>query len=331
MEHLQLICKNHNIKEAEIKLNDSISIPLSNTQLPQSTTPIPTKMNMKNLSNLNFSTTSPVNTNNNTSTQIPNKASISTSSVGTNTLTTVNAKEDNLWYMRGVFNGSIELSAFLIESVHTYLSELDSRYQNIELVIDVLRQFHNVYFVSQKLDEKDVGFITKSNKHYKFPLNNNKLVKKILFALSSENALPRKHFKKMSKKLRKDRIFSSSKNFLSKHLAQNNKDYRRAASRKLSKHSRKNKYSRSTSNSESSSSASTSSSSSESSASETSDNEELSDALLDEAESESSAKNQSSNSDDNNNIGVIDLTSGGVNAKISRTNSVRDETNKKVI
>ena len=59
VEHLQLICKAHNIKEDDIKINDSISIPVANnnflaTATSQAVIAAPTKISMKNLNNLNL-------------------------------------------------------------------------------------------------------------------------------------------------------------------------------------------------------------------------------------------------------------------------------------
>ena len=105
-------------------------------------------------------------------------------------------------------------------------------------------------------------------------MNNTKLLKKVLFVLSNDCQFPREYFKKIAKKLRKDRVFSSSRNFLSKYQQGNHG--RRSSSHKfnIGKHGRKSKYSRSSSNSESvSSKSSSSSSSSTSSSSEDSDSE----------------------------------------------------------
>ncbi len=204
VEHLQLICKQYNIKEGEIKISESISIPVTNDFQPLVN--VPTKMIMKNLSTLsnnkNVSTTTSTTTT--TTVSSSTTANVTGTNAGVNVTTATNSnvlsiqpqnssqsinptnkvattcnastntitpppptlvndapKEDNLSYMRGVFNGSIELTTFLIESVHTYLSDVETKYQNIELVIDVLRQFHNVYFMSQNINEKDIVFITK--------------------------------------------------------------------------------------------------------------------------------------------------------------------------
>jgi hypothetical protein len=187
VEHLQLICKQYNIKEGEIKISESISIPVANNLQPPPPN-VPTKMTMKNLSTLSKNTPSTVitpstnttpttttisNTNalpvqpptTSVSSFIPAKV-IKTCDASTITVPLVNpvidsSKNDNLWYMRGIFNGSIELTTFLIESVHTYLSDMETKYHNIELVTDVLKQFHNVYFMSQNISEKDIVFITK--------------------------------------------------------------------------------------------------------------------------------------------------------------------------
>ena len=188
VEHLQLICKQYNIKEGEIKISESISIPVANNLQPPPPN-VPTKMTMKNLSTLSKNTPSPA-----TITTITNTTPISTTTSNTNvmpiqpptssvvsssipakvtttcdesTITVpivtpaIDSKNDNLWYMRGIFNGSIELTTFLIESVHTYLSDMETKYHNIELVTDVLKQFHNVYFMSQNINEKDIVFITR--------------------------------------------------------------------------------------------------------------------------------------------------------------------------
>ena len=108
-------------------------------------------------------------------------------------------------------------------------------------------------------------------------MNNTKLLKKILFVLGNDCQFPREYFKKIAKKLRKDRVYSSSRNFLSKYQ-QSNHIRRNSQKFKIGKHSRKNKYSRSSSNSDSASSKHTSgsSSSTSSSCSETSDSEEIS-------------------------------------------------------
>lgn len=188
VEHLQLICKKYNIKEGEIKISESISIPVANNLQPPPPN-VPTKMTMKNLSTLSKNTPSPAITSstNTTPTTIitsntnalpvqPPTSSVVSSSIPAKVTTTCDAstitvpivtpaidssKNDNLWYMRGIFNGSIELTTFLIESIHTYLSDMETKYHNIELVTDVLKQFHNVYFMSQNINEKDIVFITK--------------------------------------------------------------------------------------------------------------------------------------------------------------------------
>ena len=105
-------------------------------------------------------------------------------------------------------------------------------------------------------------------------MNNTRLLKKILFVLGNDCQFPREYFKKIAKKLRKDRVYSSSRNFLSKYQ-QSNHIRRNSQKFKIGKHSRKNKYSRSSSNSDSASSKNTSGSSSRTS-SKTSDSEEIS-------------------------------------------------------
>lgn len=154
------------------------------------------------------------------------------------TNTTDCVDERGLWYIKGLFNGSIELIAFFIDfftknnqqpaqaallptssqptstttipiipletpSSPHITNSLESNIYTIELLIDQLRKFHDIYFQANKLDEADTKFVTKSCTHRKFPHNNSKIMKKVLFALSSDYHLSNKFYKKFFKRASK--------------------------------------------------------------------------------------------------------------------------------
>jgi hypothetical protein len=126
---------------------------------------------------------------------------------------TENSKMENLWYMKGFFNGTIELVSYLIEYMinktnnstvfncnnnnnYSYndfnqKSLTDTDIFNTELFINGFRKFHRIYFKENKLDHVDTSFIVKPYKKKKFPSNNKKLIKKVFYALGNNTLRPK--------------------------------------------------------------------------------------------------------------------------------------------
>ncbi|CAF0780388.1 unnamed protein product [Brachionus calyciflorus] len=119
----------------------------------------------------------------------------------------------DLSYVKGFFNGTLEYLSYLIEfnvlnkqnKNNLYGSKINksdsdelSIIFNIELYINILRKFHAIYFTQTKLSRDKIKQVVESyrkssdsddkqNFSLSFPYNNKKLIKKILFILSSCN------------------------------------------------------------------------------------------------------------------------------------------------
>lgn len=106
----------------------------------------------------------------------------------------------DLNYIKGFFNGTIEYLSYLIE--HNILNQINKPEQavqgdelivifNIELYVNILRKFHAIYFNKIQLSPECINSVISNvtnagNPHslLSFPLNNKKLIKKILHILS---------------------------------------------------------------------------------------------------------------------------------------------------
>lgn len=135
-------------------------------------------------------------------------SSVEKVNVSTNTVENI----DSLWYIKGVFNGTIEFVTYLIDSMgkslSPWLDQTERSYSknfepfNIESFITILRRFHNIYFRENKLNESDTSFVTKPLNGKRFALNDPNVMKNVLFALSSDYQLPAKFYRKMLNKSR---------------------------------------------------------------------------------------------------------------------------------
>ena len=118
--------------------------------------------------------------------------------------------------MRGLYNGTKELIAYLIES-QTGLENQNEMCDNIECMLSYFRQFHRVYFNEHQIDDEKHEFIKSCLKSKRFPLNNKKIMQKVCFALANEQ-LPVNFYmsickllqKKSSARLRKSSSSSST-------------------------------------------------------------------------------------------------------------------------
>lgn len=141
----------------------------------------------------------------NTKPTLPTKISI-----GTNTSNQY-LFDENLWYMRGVYNGSVELISYLIEYTQLGCENMNQMCESVELLLELFRQYHGIYFNGFKLNEKDMEFIMSSLKTRKFPLNNKKIIQKIKIALSNNNVqLPGNFYLSICKLLHRNYRRSSS-------------------------------------------------------------------------------------------------------------------------
>jgi hypothetical protein len=190
--------------------------------------------------------------------------------------------DQDLWYMKGFFNGSIELISYMIEYLlckststltnnnnnnnnfshrHQHQSastssssaaaaaaagplhnnnlspnhlnrtnsinySLNKYSANIEMYINLLRKFHNIYFKENKLNDSEITFVINTHKQKQFPLNNKKVLKKILHALGSECQMPQKYYTSLYK------LCISSKN--NKHKQRRNKSRSKTKKRSTS-------------------------------------------------------------------------------------------------
>ena len=209
IEFLQAIIKTNNLNEdsyvSKLNSDDKLSISLPAQQVNQ--VQLPNNL-MKNPANLV------------TNMAISNKVNASTNT------SLLNSNDENLWYIKGLFNGSIEFMSYLIESFYLYLNENNFETYKIEIFMDTLRKFHAIYFKAHKLNDKEVNFVTKSYKKKKFPLNNKKLLKKLTFILNSEYQVPKKYFDDIIKKLRASSAnrFGSTKRKHNRKRAYNHKN-----------------------------------------------------------------------------------------------------------
>jgi hypothetical protein len=209
IEFLQAIIKTNNLNEdsyvSKLNSDDKLSISLPAQQVNQVQLP----------NNLAKNPASLV-----TNITISNKVNASTNT------SLLNSNDENLWYMKGLFNGSIEFMSYLIESFYLYLNENNFETYKIEIFMDTLRKFHAIYFKAHKLNDKEVNFVTKSYRKKKFPLNNKKLLKKLTFILNSEYQVPKKYFDDIIKKLRASSAnrFGSTKHKHNRKRAYNHKN-----------------------------------------------------------------------------------------------------------
>ena len=158
---------------------------------------------------------------------------------------TSDQKGKNLWYIKGFFNGSIELISYLIEFyVHNINSNQiieepissfvfnnnrkqaqpnASLYTSIHLFIEGFRDFHRIYFKANKFDSMDTSFVIKPHKKYHFPAINKKIFKKVFYSLGSskqssnsasssyDHAKKRKFYKSILHACKKKVIFQEKK------------------------------------------------------------------------------------------------------------------------
>jgi hypothetical protein len=116
--------------------------------------------------------------------------------------TTNFSDELDLWYTKGLYNGSIELITFAIDSIINDLEKSKSCISlEIEMLIEKLRKFHEIYFGANKLNETDTKFVKKSCWKRKLPNINSKIMKRVRLALSSsECQLSPRFYRKFLKK-----------------------------------------------------------------------------------------------------------------------------------
>ncbi len=130
-----------------------------------------------------------------------------------------NNKSENLFYMKGLHNGTIELISYLIECTQTGMVENNDTTSNsssssssgteqicesVEYLLELFRQFHRIYFSTHKLDNKDLEFVTSSLKSCRFPMNNKKIIQKVVSALDKDNIqLPDNFYMNIFKTLQK--------------------------------------------------------------------------------------------------------------------------------
>ncbi len=123
--------------------------------------------------------------------------------------------DENLLYMRGLYNGTKELITYLIESQASQENS-NEMCDNIECMLSFFRQFHRIYFNEHQIDDEKHEFIKSCLKSKRFPLNNRKIMQKVGFALANEQ-LPVNFYKSICKLLQKKnmRIRKSSSSSIS--------------------------------------------------------------------------------------------------------------------
>ena len=101
--------------------------------------------------------------------------------------------DPSVWYMKGVYNGSIEMVSYLIETIKSSSLTSKTSYTNqffsneTQFLIGSLSEFHSVYLNSFKNSDLDAEFIAEPCESTKFPLNNKKLIKHIRNRLPYRN------------------------------------------------------------------------------------------------------------------------------------------------
>lgn len=105
------------------------------------------------------------------------------------------AKNEDLWYMKGFFNGSLELVSFILERCIVSKSIDDSTPLastdpiSIDSLIDSFRSFHRTFFKAYRLNDAETEFVIKPYKQKRFPANNRRMLKKVLSTLGNDNKL----------------------------------------------------------------------------------------------------------------------------------------------
>jgi hypothetical protein len=127
-------------------------------------------------------------------------------STNTNLINNNQCLDENLNYVRGLFNCSIEFISYFIESFvfsNILVSNNCTDASLVEFFINVLRNFHTIYFKTYKFTKKDIEYVTSRDKAKRFPFTNRKLIKKIKYSLDVNQNLNNKFYTNVVKKLKK--------------------------------------------------------------------------------------------------------------------------------
>lgn len=145
---------------------------------------------------------------------VPNETSTLTLpiKISSSTNTTLNPIDDNLIYMRGLYNGSIELISYLIEYTQSGNENQTQMADSVELLLELFRQYHRIYFNTHRLNnDKELEYITSCLKTRRFPLNNKKLIQKIKISLDNNNVqLPANFYQSICNLFHRNHSHSSS-------------------------------------------------------------------------------------------------------------------------